>query len=294
MIINNNENKLLIGSHVSMSGKKMLLGSVEEAISYQANTFMFYTGAPQNTFRKPIKSLNVEEAKILMIKNGINIDNVVVHAPYIINLANTINENTYQLAIEFLEKEIRRVEQIGAKKLVLHPGSHVKAGADIGLKQIIKGLNQVLKEDMKIEIALETMAGKGSELGVDFNELKEIIDSVNYNHLLGVCLDTCHLHDAGYDLKEFDAILESFDQIIGLDYLKCIHINDSKNIKGAKKDRHENIGYGEIGFETLNYIVNHPKLDKIPKILETPYFNNQAPYSIEIKMFKEQRFINWR
>ncbi len=283
---------MIIGSHVSMKGKDMLLGSVKEALSYGANTFMFYTGAPQNTARKPISELRVDEAKTLMKENNIDINNVVVHAPYIINLANTVKAETYELAVRFLKQEIERCEQIGAKRLVLHPGSHVKAGEEVGLNQIVKGLNEVLKDGQKVHIALETMAGKGSELGKTFEEIRYIIDHVEKNELLGVCLDTCHIHDGGYDLNDFDKVLDNFDKIIGLDRLLVIHVNDSKNVKGAHKDRHENIGYGHIGFDVLNYIVHHEKLKNVPKILETPYIDGEAPYQKEIEMLKNQTFNN--
>lgn len=283
---------LKIGSHVSMSGKEMLLGSVKEAVSYGANTFMFYTGAPQNTARKPVSQLRVEEAKEYMKEHHIPIDDVVVHAPYIINLANTVKPETYELAVRFLKEEIARCEEIGVSRLVLHPGSHVKAGDEAGLKQIVKGLNEVLREDQKVHIALETMAGKGSEMGRTFDQIQYMIENTKYASLLGVCLDTCHIHDAGYDLTHFDEILEEFDQKIGLDRLLVVHVNDSKNERGAHKDRHENIGYGHIGFETLNQIVNHPKLKDVPKILETPYIDGKAPYREEIEMFMHQTFNN--
>ncbi len=281
---------LKIGSHVSMSGKEMLLGSVKEAVSYGANTFMFYTGAPQNTARKPVSQLRVEEAKEYMKEHHISIDDVVVHAPYIINLANTVKPETYELAVRFLKEEIARCEEIGVSRLVLHPGSHVKAGDEAGLKQIVKGLNEVLREDQKVHIALETMAGKGSEMGRTFDQIQYMIENTKYASLLGVCLDTCHIHDAGYDLTHFDEILEEFDQKIGLDRLLVVHVNDSKNERGAHKDRHENIGYGYIGFETLNQIVHHPKLKDVPKILETPYIDGKAPYREEIEMFMHQTF----
>lgn len=283
---------LKIGSHVSMSGKEMLLGSVKEAVSYGANTFMFYTGAPQNTARKPVSQLRVEEAKEYMKEHHISIDDVVVHAPYIINLANTVKPETYELAVRFLKEEIARCEEIGISRLVLHPGSHVKAGDEAGLKQIVKGLNEVLREDQKVHIALETMAGKGSEMGRTFDQIQYMIENTKYASLLGVCLDTCHIHDAGYDLTHFDEILEEFDQKIGLDRLLVVHVNDSKNERGAHKDRHENIGYGYIGFETLNQIVHHPKLKDVPKILETPYIDGKAPYREEINMFVHQTFNN--
>lgn len=281
---------LKIGSHVSMSGKEMLLGSIKEAVSYGANTFMFYTGAPQNTARKPVSQLRVEEAKEYMKEHHISIDDVVVHAPYIINLANTVKPETYELAVRFLKEEIARCEEIGVSRLVLHPGSHVKAGDEAGLKQIIKGLNEVLREDQKVHIALETMAGKGSEMGRTFDQIQYMIENTKHSSLLGVCLDTCHIHDAGYDLTHFDDILEEFNQKIGLDRLLVVHVNDSKNERGAHKDRHENIGYGYIGFETLNQIVHHPKLKDVPKILETPYIDGKAPYREEIEMFMHQTF----
>lgn len=283
---------LKIGSHVSMSGKEMMLGSVKEALSYGATTFMFYTGAPQNTARKPIDQLRIDEAKALMNEHHIHIDDVVVHAPYIINLANTLKPETFELAVRFLRQEIERCEAIGVSRLVLHPGAHVKAGDEAGLKQIVKGLDMVLTPDQSVKIALETMAGKGSELGRNFDQLQYIIEHVQYSQLLGVCLDTCHLHDAGYDLEKFDDILNEFDEKIGLDRLLVVHVNDSKNECAAHKDRHENIGYGYIGFETLNKIVHHPKLKDVPKILETPYIQEHAPYKEEIEMFKTQTFNN--
>ncbi len=281
---------LKIGSHVGMSGKEMMVGSVKEALSYNANTFMFYTGAPQNTRRKKIEELRVEEAIALMNEHGIDINDIVVHAPYIINLANTINSDTYELAVDFLKQEIQRVESIGVKILVLHPGSHVKAGEENGLNQIVQGLNEVLTKDTKLSIALETMAGKGSELGYNFDQIRYIMDHVTYSDKLGVCLDTCHLHDSGYDLNQFDDILDEFDKTIGINKILVVHLNDSKNEKGAKKDRHENIGYGHIGFETLCKIAHHPRLKDVPKILETPYINDKAPYQEEILMIKEKNF----
>lgn len=282
--------KLLIGSHVKMAAKKYLLGSVEEALSYHATTFMFYTGAPQNTRRKPVSDLRVEEARQLMEEKGIDLRNVVVHAPYIINLANTVKPETFELAVRFLREEIQRVEAIGAFRLVLHPGSHVKAGEEAGLKQIIKGLNEVLTGDQKVIVCLESMAGKGSELGTSIDQLAYIIDHVEHSEKLGICLDTCHLNDAGYDLTDFDAILDETDAKIGLDRLLVMHINDSKNGRGAHKDRHENIGYGTIGFDTLNRIVHNERLTQVPKILETPYIDGHAPYGDEIRMFETETF----
>lgn len=251
---------------------------------------MFYTGAPQNTRRKPVTDLKVAEARALMEQLNMDIGQVVVHAPYIINLANTVKPETFELAVHFLRQEIERVEEIGAYRLVLHPGSHVKAGEEAGLKQIITGLNEVLTKDQKVTICLESMAGKGSELGTSIDQLAYIIDHVKYSDKLGICLDTCHLNDAGYDMSNFDAILDEVSQKIGLERLLAMHINDSKNPRGAHKDRHENIGFGTIGFDALNKIVHNPRLAEVPKILETPYINKHAPYGDEITMFKKERF----
>lgn len=285
---------MLIGSHVSMSGKKMLLGAAEEAASYQATTFMIYTGAPQNTRRKPIEELNIEAGSQFMAENGLS--NIVVHAPYIINLGNTIKPENFGFAVEFLRGEIQRAQALGAKQITLHPGAHVGAGVDAGLQQIIKGLNEVLERDQIPQIALETMAGKGTELGRTFEELATIIDGVVLNEKLSVTFDTCHTNDAGYNVKEdFDGVLEEFDRSIGLDRLKVIHVNDSKNPQGSHKDRHANIGFGTIGFDALNYIVHHEQLKELPKILETPYVgedkkNKKAPYGFEIEMLRDQTF----
>jgi deoxyribonuclease-4 len=286
---------LKIGSHVSMSGKKMLLGSSEEAASYGANIFMVYTGAPQNTVRKPIETLRIEEALEHMEKNGI--EEIVVHAPYIINLGNSEKAETFELGVNFLREEIKRAEALKkANQIVLHPGAHVGAGDDKGLEQIIKGLNEVITSEQKVQIALETMAGKGSECGRTFEQIRQIIDGVKFNEKLSVCLDTCHIHDAGYNvIKDFDGVLREFDKIIGLERLKVIHLNDSKNPSGSKKDRHELIGFGHIGFDALCYIANHELLKDIPKILETPYVddengNKKPPYKYEINMLKNKIF----
>jgi deoxyribonuclease-4 len=284
---------LKIGSHVSMSGKKMLIGSVEEALSYGANTFMIYTGAPQNTSRKPIEDLRIDEAIEHMDSNGIG--EIVVHAPYIINLGNSEKAETFELAVNFLREEIRRTTALRkAKQIVLHPGAHVGAGDEKGIKQIIKGLNEVITREQTIQIALETMAGKGSECGRTFDQLAKIIDGVTFNEKLSVCMDTCHIHDAGYDvINNFDGVLEEFDKIVGLDRLKAIHLNDSKNPCGSRKDRHEIIGFGYIGFDALCYVANHEALKDIPKILETPYVadsegNKKPPYKYEIEMLRNK------
>lgn len=287
---------LKLGSHVGMSGKDMLLGSAKEAVSYGADTFMFYTGAPQNTRRKDINELNIAPAWDYMKEHGI--DEIIVHAPYIINLGNTIKPETYELAVEFLQLEIARSEACKSHVLILHPGSHVGAGVDAGINQVIKGLNEVLTRDTHLCIALETMAGKGSELGRSFEELARIYDGVAYNDKLRVCFDTCHTHDSGYDIiHDFDGVIGQFDKILGKDLIALFHINDSKNICGASKDRHANLGFGEIGFDALSYIVHHPDFADIPKILETPYIpsptkekKSYAPYKYEIAMLREDQF----
>lgn len=285
-----------LGSHVSMSGKDMLLGSAKEAVSYGADTFMFYTGAPQNTKRKEISELNIDPAWEYMEEHGI--DEIIVHAPYIINLGNTVKPETFTLAVEFLAREIERTVSCRSHTLILHPGAHVGAGAQAGISQIIKGLNEVLNRDTDCCIALETMAGKGSEIGRSFDELARIYDGVKYNGKLRVCFDTCHTSDSGYDIiHHFDDVMEEFDRIIGKDQIAVFHINDSKNVPGAAKDRHENIGFGQIGFDALNYIVSHPDFEAIPKILETPYIpsptaprKSYAPYKHEIRMLRNGEF----
>lgn len=288
--------RLIIGSHVSMSGKDMLLGASKEALSYGANTFMIYTGAPQNTRRKPIEELNIMDGHLHMKENGLS--NIVVHAPYIINIANTEKPATFRLGVDFLQSEIERTAALEATQIVLHPGAHVGAGAERGIAKIIEGLNEVLSQDYPVQIALETMAGKGSECGRTFEELAQIIDGVTNNERLSVCFDTCHVHDAGYDIvNDFDGVLEQFDRIVGIDRIKVLHINDSKNVCGAAKDRHENIGFGHIGFEALKYVVHHEQLMHIPKILETPFValnsdakKKTAPYKVEIDMLRSGQF----
>ena len=292
-------NKIILGSHVSLTSPDYLLGSVKEAISYGANTFMFYTGAPQNTIRKDTKLFKKEEAFALMGKNNINPENVIVHVPYIINLCSAKSE-TRSFAIDFLTKEILRVHDLGFRYLVLHPGSRLDQTLQEGLKQVIDGLNQAFEntKHTNVVILLETMAGKGSEVGTNIYEIKTILSGVKNNKRIGVCLDTCHLSDSGIDINNFNQYLDDFENDIGLDKIKCIHINDSMNPIGARKDRHQNIGYGHIGFEALLSVIYHEKLLNIPKILETPYVElngkYQAPYKIEIEMIKAKAFNDWK
>ncbi len=288
---------MIIGSHVHFNGSEQLVKSVKEAISYGANTFMFYTGAPQNTIRKSIDENLTKEALKLMQENNIDINNVVCHAPYIVNLANS-DEEKHNFSISFIKNELNRCEELGVSKIVLHPGSAVKISKEEGLNNIIDGLNRILKPNSKVILLLETMAGKGSELGASLTELKYIYDHVVCKESLGFCLDTCHLNDAGVDITEFDKYLDEFDQKIGIDKIGCIHINDSKNIISSHKDRHANLGFGTIGFENLISVIYNPRLKSVPKILETPYIGNTdedkerlyPPYKFEILMINNKAF----
>lgn len=281
---------LYIGSHVGFKKDSQLLGSVWEALSYGANTFMFYTGAPQNTSRYPIMDGLTLEAMALMKEHDFDYSKVVVHAPYIINLANDKDPEKFKFSVRFLQEELERCELLGIKSIVLHPGSHVGLGVDAAISNIAKGLNMILGTH-DVTILLETMAGKGTEVGSSLEEVKRIIDLVDDKEHIGVCLDTCHLNDAGYDMSEFDSFLNRFDSLIGLDKIGCVHVNDSKNVLGAHKDRHENIGFGTIGFDNLISIIYNNRLENIPKILETPYVDREfAPYKYEIEMIRNKKF----
>lgn len=285
---------MIIGSHVGFNKETQIIGSIKEALSYGANAFMFYTGAPQNTKRVEINDELTNQAILKMKENNIDINNIIVHAPYIINLANNKEDDKYDFSIRFLIEEVKRCESLKIKYLVLHPGSHVGLGVDVGIKNIIFALNKVLENDNSVIILLETMAGKGTEIGSNFKELKEIINGINKKELIGVCMDTCHMHDSGLDLTKFDSILDLFDKEIGLSYLKCIHINDSKNMAGSRKDRHENIGYGTIGFSNLINIIYNERIINIPHILETPYVGEFAPYKEEIEMIRKKEFKDFK
>lgn len=275
---------MIIGSHVSYK-KDQLLGSVKEAISYGANTFMFYTGAPQNTLRSDINPSLTKEAHELMLANNIDINNVVCHAPYIINLANYEENTKYQFSINFLHQELKRVEDLGVTKLVVHPGSSLKLDRISALKAISSAIEEAMNGINNVDLLIETMAGKGSECGINLDEIKFILDHITNPHVK-VCLDTCHLNDSGIDINNFDNYLDEFEQIIGIDKIGCIHVNDSKNVIGSHKDRHENIGYGTIGFNALLNVCQNKRLEHIPKILETPYVNEEAPYKEEITMLR--------
>ena len=277
-----------LGSHVGMAGKDMFLASVKEAESYGANVLMLYTGAPQNTRRKEIKDLNIEKGWEYAAQAGIN--EIVVHAPYIINLANTVKPETFTLAVEFLEKEIIRTAAMRSKILVLHPGSCLDAGVDAGIDQIINGLNQVLDQNEDdVFIALETMAGKGSEIGRSFEELARIYEGVHKKERLRVCFDTCHVNDAGYDLShDYEGVFQHFDEVLGLGQIAVFHINDSMNPCGTHKDRHANIGKGYIGEEVLKKLVHDPRFEEIPKILETPWLCEEGSDKKTIPPYKEE------
>lgn len=288
---------LKIGSHVSFSGKG-LLNAATEAISYGSSSFMVYTGAPQNTRRKPIEEQFIEEGRALMAEHGI--EDIIVHAPYIINLA-SYKGNTFRLAVDFLQAEMRRTEHIGVRNIVLHPGAYTDKDPEYGIARIAEGLNEVLSacQDIGVHVALETMAGKGTEIGRSFEELAQIIDKVEHNDRLTVCFDTCHVHDAGYDIvDDLDGVLAHFDQVIGLERIAVLHLNDSKNFRGAGKDRHAPLGSGLIGYEAIKRIVNHEQLKHLPMVLETPWIGkekkSQRPmYEVEIALLKdnmEERF----
>ena len=283
----NNSNAIYLGSHVSMKAPSYLYGSIQEALSYGANAAMIYTGPPSNSIRKDPEMFQIEKSKQLMERSEFDVERLIIHAPYIINLANSIKPDIHDFGCTFLSQELKRAKAIGAKTLVLHPGSHVKAGMEIGIEWIIKGLNQVLdSDDTNVKIALETMAGKGSECGYTFEQLASVFEGVNKKDRIGFCLDTCHVHDAGYNVHDVDGLLAEFDHILSLDRLLCIHINDSKNPKGSHKDRHANIGKGLIGFDALSRIVWHPALRSVTKILETPYIDGKAPYKEEIERLR--------
>ncbi len=280
---------MIIGSHVNF-GSKQLLGSAEMAVSFGANTFMFYTGAPQNTVRKDIDETLTKEAKEYMEHHGIDINNVICHAPYIINLANKEKEDSWNFSISFLKNEINRITQMGINYIVVHPGNALKLDRMEALHNIAEAINNIITPETKPMILLETMAGKGSECGINMYELKEILDNIDLKDKVGICLDTCHLNDSGIDISKFDEYLKKFDNYIGLEKVKCVHVNDSKNVMGSHKDRHANLGYGTIGFDNLINVIYNPKLKDVPKILETPWIGEYPPYKLEIDMIKNKKF----
>ena len=290
---------LIIGSHVSFNNKEQLLGSVKEAISYNANTFMIYTGSTQSTSRSELRDECTYEAYKLMLENNIDSNNIIVHAPYIINLANRKDEDKYIFYCDFLANELDRCKKLGLNKIVLHPGSATTCTKEDAIKNIIDGINYVYNKTTDTMILLEFMAGKGTEVGTSIDELKRIIEGINDNDRIGVCLDTCHMNDSGVDISKFDEFLDEFDNKIGISKIKCVHVNDSLNDLGSHKDRHANIGYGTIGFNNILNVVYNKKLNNIPFILETPYVNRNtndsyAPYKYEIESIRNKEFIDFK
>lgn len=289
---------LIIGSHVSFNNKEQLLGSVKEAISYNANTFMIYTGSTQSTSRSELRDECTYEAYKLMLENNIDSNNIIVHAPYIINLANRKDEDKYIFYCDFLANELNRCKKLGLNKIVLHPGSATTCTKEDAIKNIIDGINYVYNKTTDTMILLEFMAGKGTEVGTSIDELKRIIEGINDKDRIGVCLDTCHMNDSGVDISKFDKFLDEFDIKIGISKIKCIHLNDSLNNIGSHKDRHANIGYGTIGFDNLLRVVYNDRLN-VPFIIETPYINRNtnesyAPYKYEIESIRNKEFIDFK
>lgn len=285
---------MLIGANVSMKGQGMFVGAVAEAQSYGATSLQFYTGAPQNTRRKAISAMRIPEGLAAMQAAGLS--HLVIHAPYIVNLGNTVKPENYPFAVQFMKEEVARADALHAFAMPFHPGADVGAGPAAAIAQIARGLNEIITADQHVLIALETMAGKGTEVGRTFEELAAIIAQIDQPDKVAVTMDTCHMSDAGYNVKDdFDGVLNEFDHVVGLDKLAVVHVNDSKNPQGAHKDRHQNIGFGTLGFDCLNAIVHHPQLAGVPKILETPYVGPDKahmvpPYGVEIGWLKRQQF----
>ncbi len=289
---------LIIGSHVSFNSKKQLLGSVMEAVSYNANTFMIYTGGAQSTARSSINDEFTYEAFKVMLENNINPKNVIVHAPYIVNLANRSDERKYDFYIDFMANELNRVKELGLDKIVLHPGSATTCSREEAILNIANGINKIYEKTSDVMILLEYMSGKGNEVGTSILELKNIIDNIDDKDRIGVCLDTCHMNDSGIDISKFNEFLDEFDSMIGIDKIKCVHVNDSMNTIGSHKDRHANIGYGTIGFDNLINVIYNERLNGIPFILETPYINRNSndaypPYKMEIDSIKNKKFVDF-
>lgn len=281
---------LIIGSHVSFLKDSQLLGSVKEALSYNSNTFMFYTGSNQSTLRFEINENLTKEAHELMEKEGILKENVVVHAPYIINLANNIDQRKYEFYINFLKEEIKRCQKLGFNKMVLHPGSSVSLEKNVAIENIANGINKALQEIEGFDLVLEFMSGKGTEVGTSIEDFEIILSKIEKKDNVSICLDTCHLNDAGVSIEDFELFLNDFDKKIGIDKIHVLHINDSKNVRTSHKDRHENIGYGTIGFDNLINVIYNERLKNIPKILETPYIDKKAPYKEEIEMIRNRKY----
>lgn len=271
---------LNIGCHLSTSKGFKSMG--DTALSIGANTFQFFTRNPRGGKAKDIDKQDIEE--LLKLMKEYNFGKILAHAPYTLNPCSK-DESIREFACKIMEDDLKRMEYLPNNLYNFHPGSHVKQGVDIGINYIIELLNKVIKKDQTTKILLETMSGKGTEIGRNFNEIKAIIDGVNLNEHIGVCLDTCHIFDGGYDIvNNLDNVLDEFDDVIGLDKLCAIHLNDSKNILGSHKDRHEKIGLGNIGLDAIGNIINHEKLKNLPFFLETP--NELDGYAKEISLLK--------
>ncbi len=291
---------LYIGSHTSYLKDKQLMGVVEESLSYGSNIFMFYTGSNQSTLRFPVNKEITKEAHELMKKNGIDKDKCIVHAPFIINLANNSDPDKYNFYINFLKQELERCIELDIKNIVLHPGSYTTLDRETGIKNIANGLNEALENIEGVNLLLEYMSGKGTEVGTSIDDLAKIINLLNEKtkEKVFVCLDTCHINDSGIDIGNFEEFLDEFDEKIGINKIKCVHVNDSYNAVGAHKDRHANLGYGTIGFDKLINVIYNKRLDNIPKILETPWINRNekntyAPYKYEIEMIRKKEFYDY-
>ena len=271
---------LTIGAHLSSS--KGYTAMLKQAMEIGANTFQFFTRNPRGGSAKAIDENDVKE--FLQLMKSENFPVILAHAPYTLNCCSAKSE-TREFALNTFADDLRRMEYTPNQLYNFHPGSHTGQGAEIGIEQIADTLNNVLFPEMTTTVLLETMAGKGTEVGRNFDELKAIIDRVELDDKMGVCLDTCHVNDGGYDIvNDLDAVIESFDKTIGLDRLKAIHLNDSKNPLGSHKDRHEKIGEGYIGLEAFDRIINHPALKNLPFFLETP--NELDGYAKEIALLK--------
>lgn len=272
---------LTIGSHLSSAKGYEAMGKT--AVRMRANTFAFFTRNPRGRKAKEIQSQDVEKYKEIAKEHRFG--KIVAHAPYTLN-ACAAREDLREFAVEIMTDDLQRMEYLPGNYYNFHPGNHVGQGAEAGIRKIAQVLNQVLKPDWNTTVLLETMSGKGTEIGRNFEELREIMDQVKYQEKIGICLDTCHIWDGGYDIvHDLEGVVQEFDSVIGLEHLKAIHLNDSKNPLGSHKDRHEKIGKGEIGLEALSAVTRHPALKHLPFILETP--NDENGWAEEIRILRE-------
>lgn len=270
-----------IGSHLSSAKGYEAMGKT--AVRMRANTFAFFTRNPRGRKAKEIQAQDVEKYKEIAKEHRFG--KIVAHAPYTLN-ACAAREDLREFAVEIMTDDLQRMEYLPGNYYNFHPGNHVGQGAEAGIRKIAQVLNQVLKPDWNTTVLLETMSGKGTEIGRNFEELREIMDQVKYREKIGICLDTCHIWDGGYDIvHDLEGVVQEFDSVIGLEHLKAIHLNDSKNPLGSHKDRHEKIGKGEIGLEALSAVTRHPALKHLPFILETP--NDENGWAEEIRILRE-------